>query len=512
MIISYEFKYLNKNNFLIFFLEYYAKKSNLNYSIISNNSTIKLFVEGDEEEQVKFSDEYMALIPNSIFLAKSSVENVDELPKSDYEYNKSSFANITPKVVKEYLNDNNIENEYGVFSEISVLKNGEFIEVRKDTYNDLLNFTYLAMTHNQTLTLKDRNFTFEIKSDYDFANADFLMPTTFKAIPKVFSMDEKNLIALASLEKPILNQRLNSIFRDKHPNSPLFFNIKAASDFFLFSMLDNLYRENIFFVSVIVKNKSFKPFKVSTLDNSFLVINQGEFISQKERSFLEKNSDSEFSLYGLICNELDILDDRNVNIFLSKTKDDSIKIHDNSKSIDLLNFKKYSSYEDILEEIVADETGSRLYENFSKEFIFPKGKIEKSNNFYSLFDIISNILFQKNADYLLLSAKAFFGKKGVRVDYLLKEKKQFDISRFIRSGMSYKLAGIDDKLLSYGYIESLIHFLDDLLGDIKDEIDFKNTILTGSLFEEIPISNLALKIITKDKNPKFSNYFGLEGF
>ena len=78
MIVAYEFNYLNENALIAHFLLFYARKSALDICLKKEANLISLFVRGGEDEILKFSDEAMPLIPNSIFLAKSSVRVMDE--------------------------------------------------------------------------------------------------------------------------------------------------------------------------------------------------------------------------------------------------------------------------------------------------------------------------------------------------------------------------------------------------------------------------------------------------
>ena len=139
MIIEFKFNYTNKANFLAYFLDFYAKKSSLPYSIYKENNDISLFVEGSEEEVLKFSDESMILIPNSVFLTKSEVKIVDEMKKSNFEIPNLNISNLTPSVVKNYVShSDSLENECGIFSQISVFYNDKFVEVSQTNYKELV--------------------------------------------------------------------------------------------------------------------------------------------------------------------------------------------------------------------------------------------------------------------------------------------------------------------------------------------------------------------------------------
>lgn len=485
MIVEFKFNYTNKENFLAYFLDFYAKQSSLEYAIHKQDNDISLFVEGDEKELLDFSDKSMVMIPNSVFLNKSEVKIANEIKSSNFEIPKLNFSNLTPVVVKNYVNHSgSMVNECGIFSNISVFYENKFVKITEENYKKFIEICVLNLTHNQILHLKDKNDEFFIKNDLDFTS-NFIMPTSFKSIDKAFIVDEKNYIALSSYEKPVINLKLNAIFRQNHQEAPIFFDVKAASDFFIFALLDKLYGNGINFVSI----KGKFTFKVSVLDEEFLVIKNEEFKKETNKDLFEE-----------ICDEFNIKDQININILLSKTKPDSIKIYNKNKAIDLLKFPNFNTFEELKESIAKDETGKKLLVNFEKEFKFPIGKISKTDSFYSFFEIVAKILFDKDALYLVESAKDSVLKKGPSIDYKI-ENYEFNAIKFIRSGMSFKLAGVGDKVLSYGYLQSLIYFLDKYL----ESFEYDNAILTGNLFEEKIISNLAIKNL----KAKFSKYLGV---
>lgn len=460
MILAYKFEYTHQTPYLTYFLDYYAKKLNLKYSIIFKDGEIILYTDANEDELLKFSDESMSLIPNSIFLSKSSVEVVSYMPTSNVKIPDTKFSAITPFMIK-----NSKANEYGVFSEISVLKDNQFLAINEQNFSEILDFCKLQLSHNQPLKFKDRNGEFIIENGLNFSST-FIMPTSFLNINKAFVADEKTLIYLASFEKPIITLKLNSIFRDNHKDAPLFFDVKGASDFFIFSLLNALNKDEIFFVSV---KREYKDLKILSLNDEIVVINKGLF------SFTYESADIVIS--------------------------DNICYKD---SKNLVKFSQISSFDELKDMIKSDETGSKLLDNYTKNFSFISGKISDSTNFLALLDIASLVLFGKNKEYLFDMANDFLGQKGPRIDCLIKELK-FDTLKFIKSGMSFKLAGVDDRVLSYGYLESLVHFFDDFIGDIKDELGVESVLLRGEIFSQKAGAKCAKKIICKTLNAKFGN-------
>jgi hypothetical protein len=53
----------------------------------------------------------------------------------------------------------------------------------------------------------------------------------------------------------------------------------------------------------------------------------------------------------------------------------------------------------------------------------------------------------------------------------------------IRTAMSFKLAGVDDFLISFGVIESFAEFLNTIYETLSKEMDLSGAILVGDMFE-----------------------------
>ena len=88
----------------------------------------------------------------------------------------------------------------------------------------------------------------------------------------------------------------------------------------------------------------------------------------------------------------------------------------------------------------------------------------------------------------------------------MKQGIDFNLIALIKSAMAYRLAGSDEKLLSYGIIESLAYFLSDHFDNIEQDLGYENIIATGSLFSESIFTNTCVKLISKIK---FSDQIGL---
>ncbi|EKR7974455.1 hypothetical protein P9H48_001637, partial [Campylobacter fetus] len=254
MILHFEFKFNNNQKTLAFFLEYWAKKSGLDYSITFKNDDINLYINGDEQSLSKFNDEFIIMVPHSVFLQNSSVKIEDEMPKnSDLKFD-FSLENITPLSLKDGIN------EFGFSSDESLI-NEAISEI-----NAGKSFIYDG---------------YEI-SKFDNFDCSYLLSTGLKTAPKVFVCDEKSLIALASFEKPVVSLKLNALFRTNHKDAPMYFDLRSAWDLNIYKICDILNKQGINFLKV----KSTKDdFKISVLDDSFLVLKNSKFLQQGDLDF-----------------------------------------------------------------------------------------------------------------------------------------------------------------------------------------------------------------------------------
>ncbi len=84
------------------------------------------------------------------------------------------------------------------------------------------------------------------------------------------------------------------------------------------------------------------------------------------------------------------------------------------------------------------------------------------------------------------TALEFNGKSGPRIDYKVVKTPggyEIDPRLAIRSAMSFKLAGVDEYLLSFGFIDSLADFIAQQAELADANIAIEGVTLSGSLFE-----------------------------
>jgi len=170
----------------------------------------------------------------------------------------------------------------------------------------------------------------------------------------------------------------------------------------------------------------------------------------------------------------------------------------------MVQFKevKFSQPREMLQAISSmDEGGARLIHNFKNAFPQLVEKIQQIEfNTHTELSDIAKIwslaavfigLYEgddalKACEVLESKAIEFNGKSGPRIDYKVvktEEGYQLDLRLAIRSAMSFKLAGLDEYLLSFGFIDSLADFIALQAENADANIGIEGVTLSGTLFE-----------------------------
>mgnify|MGYP007022658101 CR=1 FL=1 len=219
-----------------------------------------------------------------------------------------------------------------------------------------------------------------------------------------------------------------------------------------------------------------------------------------------------------------------VNLYCSKLNDDKFSFY--SEDIggfnDIISFKVPSSMKEVFDTLKKDETGAKLVKSYSSKFphLYDSIKdlkfVDLKDNIFSLWTIASLVLgFDKNVqtsgNKLIQNALEFKPEKGPRIDYYKKDKEKvldnmFEFVRLIKSGMSFKLAGVDDNTISFGYIESFSHFIAREVESANEELKLEAVSLSGSLFGTSLVTSLVEKELEKNFKLYYNKDFPIEAF
>lgn len=161
-----------------------------------------------------------------------------------------------------------------------------------------------------------------------------------------------------------------------------------------------------------------------------------------------------------------------------------------------------------------EESAQRLIANYEKQYPSLCQSIEKlhfknldhAETFTELFGLAAVILGFYSGDDIKEAAAAleanaieFGGKSGPRIDYKVIKadgKYYLDTLTTLRSAMSFKLAGVDDVLLSFGFLDSLADFIAVQTQNADANIGISGVTLSGSLFENRQLLMRTLNSVT----------------
>jgi hypothetical protein len=157
-----------------------------------------------------------------------------------------------------------------------------------------------------------------------------------------------------------------------------------------------------------------------------------------------------------------------------------------------------NSIQEIFNRIISSsKIGATLISNYKNKFPNLYKKIADVQfdtlNMYQLWGVLAIILdftptqnIQEASKILEENALLFLGERGPRIDYKLIKTNNItsiDALMIIRSAISYKLADIDNLSLSFGIVESFAEFISTQMDSLKENMNTKAVVATGSMLE-----------------------------
>lgn len=378
------------------------------------------------------------------------------------------------------------------------------------------------------------NGKFEISTNLE--NAERIVAVDLASVATYFMSFEGDAKALGSIEKPYVKLKTNLNFKKEYGLSTPAFYVKLPDCMVLELLCDALGSEvkllglkktdnpkdfqfevdNEDTIPVaVVSDTKYHDILIESGDRSLLekyenglnkevVAKRGYYkcISGLEKSVLFKDKkEGELKtsavyagFYGVIS-QWDLQEKTVMGFGLYKNEESKVLV--SSPKFGIIEYVDFNFAFKNAEEVFAsiramNETGEKLINNYLKnnENIFKKAlnasfETKKKGVAY-LWGVIGVILgFDNNIDgayeKLINYATSAMSKKGPRIDYK-SEKNVLNPLWAIRTAMSFRLAGVDDYLLSYGIIESFAEFLSNLYDGFDKETPLDGALMVGDLF------------------------------
>jgi len=549
MILAFEFNYVSNNGILENLLKEIASDFGISHKIIRKETIVTLFVEADETVLGTFADTLSASLPLSIFFKSSSVEVLDAMPEGQEVLPVMAYTvEFTPKILAS-VNTPNSPLYLSPFAsmpkdvnlkllqeekELLHVNNSEGYEKLYETVAELI-----ATGENVAIQTKNGHFVFGKIENSTALKTFEVIATDLSVVERMVVSRENEIKALASLERPAIRFKVNSLFAQKGILNDARVMLRLADDLFLYHLSKHLFAKGVQFlfkasltecktaysVDYTIESEALEPLVISVLENGAILILKGkDYASKTLKASLEKFDEPSHAAFASIMQEHQLFDATSSCFYLSQSHNDRIMHY--SKEHGMLNLVEISlplSFAELFAEIErSGPSAERLVANYKEQFpeiyahavqtLIPS---DLPKSIYSLWKIVAIVLglsddFENAAEQLLENAEDFGGLKGPRIDYFLEKEdalsSDLNYVRLVRSGISYKVAGTDNTTLSFGYMESLSYFISDLADAHKENLLTTKIALCGSLFAHKRFSEM----LTKNLKPNHTICFNKE--
>ncbi|GAA7361897.1 hydrogenase biosynthesis protein HydE [Helicobacter pylori] len=316
---------------------------------------------------------------------------------------------------------------------------------------------------------------------------------------------------LASLEKPSIKASLKSVFKDTFKNDEII--AQLPFDPILNLLCRILQDEGIEFV-----------FMHESRSCEALLHYEALFKTPKRLITPAKNFVLENHLSTLpFKDELEFLSatPNSIVLYFSFKRPTRLLLHANGSLKTLLSIS--FDFNQIFNTLKQDEKASRMLQNYATKFpdfytrIVELSKYQLGGaNLLDFFQILGFVLGYSEdfcAQSVIPLAKECLRPKGPRIDYkILKDdslKMALNFSKIMHSAMSFRLAGVENEILSLGILDSLAEFLGNFIWDNAQNFSVQEVTIAGDFFGEKVFLDLFVRYFPKTlalKTHEFLDY------
>ncbi|WRC31029.1 protein hydE [Helicobacter pylori] len=304
---------------------------------------------------------------------------------------------------------------------------------------------------------------------------------------------------LASLEKPSIKASLKSVFKDTFKNDEII--AQLPFDPILNLLCRILQDEGIEFVFTHANNSQEALLHYETLFKT-----PKRLITPTKKFVLENNLSA-----IAFKDELEFLKEtpHSIVLYLSFKRPTRLLLHANGSLKTLLSVKfDFNQSFNLLKQ---DEKASRMLKNYEAKFpnfyarILELSKYQLGGaNLLDFFQILGFVLGYSEdfcAQSVISLAKECLRPKGPRIDYkILKDdsfKMALNFSKVMHSAMSFRLAGVENEILSLGILDSLAEFLGNFIWDNAQNFSVQEVTIVGDFFGEKVFLDLFVQYFPK---------------
>ncbi|WP_139520653.1 protein hydE [Helicobacter pylori] len=466
------------------------------YSVYKDNTT-SFYLQASAEITLEFAQKLSEILPFSLdfsFLSlKEITEPLDENLFQTTSLSKPLFMNA--KEHQDFLDNNSslYANTLGLIENTAF--KGKMIYSSKELIDCLTQLKGMLKTQDFIPIFTSRG-ALSLSLKKPSPSVIFSDLSSVLSCTKLLLEDAKYL---ASLEKPCIKASLKSVFKDTFKNDEII--AQLPFDPILNLLCRILQDEGIEFVFMHANNPQEALLYYETLFKT-----PKRLITPTKKFVLENNlSTLPFK------DELEFLKEtpHSIVLYISFKRPTRLLLHANGSLKTLLSVS--FDFNQIFNLLKQDEKASRMLQNYATKFPdFYACIVELSKynlggaNLLDFFQILGFVLGYSEdfcAQSVIPLAKECLRPKGPRIDYkILKDdslKMALNFSKIMHSAMSFRLAGVENEILSLGILDSLAEFLGNFIWDNAQNFSVQEVTIAGDFFGEKVFLDLFVQYFPK---------------
>ncbi|MGL2812558.1 protein hydE [Helicobacter pylori] len=499
MVFVFLFKCVNEKTSLIFtpLLEQMAFHLQARFYSVYKDNTTSFYLQASAEITLEFAQKLSEILPFSLDFSFLSLKEITE-PLDENLFQTTSLSKPLFMNAKEHQDF--LDKNASLYADtLGLIENtafkGKMIHSPKELIDCLTQLKGMLKTQDFIPISTSRGaLSFSLKNP-----SPSVIFSDLSSVLTCTKLPLEDAKYLASLEKPSIKAPLKSVFKDTFKNDEII--AQLPYDPILNLLCHILQDEGIEFVfmheshsceALLHYEALFKtPKRLITPAKNFVLENHLSTLPFKdELGFLRETPHS-------------------IVLYFSFKHPTRLLLHANGSLKTLLSVK--FDFNQIFNILKQDEKASRMLKNYAAKFPdFYARIVELSQynlggaNLLDFFRILGFVLGYSedfHSHSVISLAKECLRPKGPRIDYkILKDdslKMALNFSKIMHSAMSFRLAGVENEILSLGILDSLAEFLGNFIWDNAQNFSVQEVTIAGDFFGEKVFLDLFVRYFPK---------------
>ncbi len=467
------------------------------YSVYKDNTT-SFYLQASAEITLEFAQKLSEILPFSLDFSFLSLKEITE-PLDENLFQTTSLSKPLFMNAKEHQDF--LDKDSSLYADtLGLIKNtafkGDIIHSPKELIDCLTQLKGMLKTQDFIPVHTSRGaLSLSLKNP-----SPSVIFSDLSSVLSCTKLPLEDAKYLASLEKPSIKAPLKSVFKDTFKNDEII--AQLPFDPILNLLCRILQDEGIEFVFMHANNpqEALLHYEALFKTPKRLITPTKKFVLENNLSAIAFKDELEF---------LSATPNNSIVLYLSFKHPTRLLLHANGSLKTLLSVS--FDFNQIFNLLKQDEKASRMLQNYATKFpdfyarILELSKYQLGGaNLLDFFRILGFVLGYSEdfcAQSVIPLAKECLRPKGPRIDYkILKDdslKMALNFSKIMHSAMSFRLAGVENEILSLGILDSLAEFLGNFIWDNAQNFSVQEVTIAGDFFGEKVFLDLFVRYFPK---------------